>query len=56
MGAVIWNHKAIQSRHWERTDTTKNARYPARPFMQNSPDMVKKLAKVHEKFKDALKG
>ena len=56
MGAVIWNHKAIQSRHWERTDTTKNARYPARPFMQHSPAMQKKLAKVHEKFKDALKG
>jgi hypothetical protein len=56
MGAVIWNHKAIQSRHWERTDTTKNARYPARPFMQNNAAMQKKLAKVHEKFKDALKG
>lgn len=55
-GALLWaNKKPRHGRNWERTTITKNARYPARPFMQGAKGVQKAAAKANEKFRNALR-
>jgi hypothetical protein len=55
-GAIIWANKRMRnSRNWERTTITKNARYPARPFMQGAAGVQKAAARANEKYRNALR-
>lgn len=55
-GALIWANKRMRnSRKWERTTKTKQARYPARPFMQGAAGVQKAAAKANEKFRNMLR-
>ena len=55
-GALIWANKRMRhSRNWERTTMTKQARYPARPFMQGAAGVQKAAAKANEKFRNMLR-
>jgi len=55
-GAIIWANKRMRhSRRWERTTITKQARYPARPFMQGAAGVQKAAAKANEKFRNMLR-
>jgi len=56
-GAILWSHKGFRGmKNWERTSLTKNARYPARPFMQGSASVQKALARIALRFRDTIRG
>lgn len=55
-GAIIWANKPLRyRRNWERTTITKQARYPARPFMQGAAGVQRAVAKANLKFRNALR-
>lgn len=55
-GAILWSNKRMRnSKRWERTNLTKQARYPARPFMQGAAGVQKAAAKANEKFRNMLR-
>lgn len=55
-GSILWANKRPRfSRNWERTTMTKNARYPARPFMQGAAGVQKAAARANEKYRNALR-
>lgn len=55
-GSIIWTNKRMRrSSAWERTNLTKMARYPARPFMHGAAGVQKAAAKANEKFRNALR-
>lgn len=55
-GSIIWTNKPLRyGRNWERTTITKQARYPARPFMQGAAGVQKVAAKANEKFRNMLR-
>jgi len=55
-GALYWADRRRRfTRQWERTTMTRQARYPARPFMQGAAGVQKAAAKANEKFRNALR-
>ena len=55
-GAILWAPRGFKGgRNWEKTTITKVATYPARPFMQGAAGVQKALAKIRERWKNALK-
>ena len=55
-GSILWANKRPRfSRNWDRTTMTKNARYPARPFMQGAAGVQKAAARANEKYRNALR-
>lgn len=56
LGSILWTHKGFRgSRSWERTTISRQARYPARPFM-GSAAVKTALQKVPEYFRDTIRG
>lgn len=56
VGGLLWTHKKMRfGRNWERTSISKQARYPARPFM-GSAAVQTALRKVPEYFRDTIRG
>jgi hypothetical protein len=54
-GAIIWSNKPLRSRAWEATTITKQARYPARPYMQGAAGVQKVVARIRERFRNTLR-
>lgn len=54
-GAIIWTHRGMSSKSWDRTTVTKSARYPARPYMQGAAGVQKVVARARERFRDTLR-
>lgn len=54
-GAIIWSSKPMRARAWEATTITKQARYPARPYMQGAAGVQRVVARVRERFRNTLR-
>jgi len=55
-GLILWTHKGFRnSKNWERTSISKNARYPARPYM-GSKNVAAALQRVPKCFENTIGG
>lgn len=54
VGALLWANRAPRARAWEATSITRQARYPARPFM-GSANVEKALAKLPQYFRNTVR-
>ncbi len=54
VGSLLWTSRGFRSRNWERTSISKQARYPARPYM-GSASVQKALAKLPQYFRDKVR-
>jgi hypothetical protein len=54
-GAIIWSHKTPRNaKNWDRTSLSKNARYPARPFMRGSAGVERVIERIRLRFRNTL--
>lgn len=54
VGSLLWTSRGFRSRNWEATSITRQARYPARPYM-GSANVRKSLAKLPQYFRDKIR-
>ena len=53
-GVIQWTHRGRPSRAWEKTDKSRTANYPARPFMAGSAQVDKAVAKAQKWFRETF--
>jgi hypothetical protein len=54
VGGLLWTSRGFRSKNWERTSITRQARYPARPYM-GSENVQKALRKLPQYFRDKVR-
>ena len=56
VGAVIWTHRGFRGgKNWDRTSITRQARYPARPYMGSAAVERVLKGKIALRFKDTIR-
>jgi hypothetical protein len=52
---IIWSHKGPRNtKNWDQTTLTRQARYPSRPFMRGSAGVEKVIERIRLRFRDTL--